>query len=269
MQFVKSLLCCLFFILLSNSAIATTKHYPLTGHSLIGIIVPLPDESALFKAHIEHRKSVMIDGIQYYTGTINGEEIVFVNSGIGKVNAALISTRLIKDFHPDLIIMSGSSGNISTTVKKGDVVIGETVINADFGELTASGTAFQYSQYLLNPQTHTPLPLAFNLDERLLSAIHAVDAHRFPQMILGKIATSDALPNPSAQIQLLQAAHFDVVEMEGASLMQACWQFNTPCMVVRGVSNNAKEAFTTEDIATAADNAAKVSMGIIGAISAQ
>ncbi|OGT52873.1 MAG: hypothetical protein A3F17_01315 [Gammaproteobacteria bacterium RIFCSPHIGHO2_12_FULL_41_15] len=230
---------------------------------IIGIIVPLQDESLFLQKNIVHNKIVIISGVKYNIGTINNKNVVFVNSGLGKVNSAVITTRLIKDFHPNLILMSGSSGNINAAVKKWNVVIGKRVINADFGELTSNGTQFQYSQYLLSPQTNTTLPLEFDLDNHLLKLINHLDDDHLPKIVLGNIATSDALPNQASQIKILREGKFDVIEMEGASLMQVCWLFNISCIVIRGVSNNAEEPITQQDIKLAADNAAKVLIKIV------
>jgi len=52
-------------------------------------------------------KTAINRGINYVLGKINHKEIVFVNSGLGKINAAAIATRLIRDFQPKLILMSG------------------------------------------------------------------------------------------------------------------------------------------------------------------
>lgn len=152
----------LMFIFFKSLSVANAQENILSnklGHPIIGIIVPLQEESLFLQKNIVRKKSISITGIKYNIGTINNKNVVFVNSGLGKVNSAVITTRLIRDFQPDLILMSGSSGNINAAVKKGDVVIGKRVINADFGELTSNGTQFQYSQYLLNPQKNTTLPL--------------------------------------------------------------------------------------------------------------
>lgn len=225
---------------------------------IVGVIIPIQDESLLLQKSIMNNKVITISGIKYNVGKINNASVVFVNSGLGKINSAVITTRLIADFHPDLILMSGSSGNINPSLKKGDIVIGKEVINADFGTLTSSGTQFQYSEYLLNPQKNTLLPLKFNLDNKLLKIAYHLPKKNLPNIYFGKIATSDALPNQSLQIKTLQEGRFDVVEMEGAPFMQACWLFNTPCMIIRGVSNDPKESITKPDIILAADNAAKV-----------
>lgn len=205
----------------------------------------------------------MKDGITYHLGAIGSKNVVFVNSGLGKLNSAIISTRLISDFHPSVILMSGSAGNLNPHLKKFDVVIGKEVANVDLGELTKKGPQFKFSEYLYNPQSHTILPMLFKLDNALIIQIKQSSKDNANPVSFGKIATSDALPNQLSQVDLLREAHFDVIEMEGASLMQSCWLFKTPCVVIRGISNNMNETITTKDIQIAADNAAKVVVNVI------
>ena len=65
------------------------------------------------------------------------------------------------------------------------------------------------------------------------------------------------------QSTLLRQTGVDVIEMEGASLMQAGWFFNVPCAVIRGVSNKAGEPIAKGAITMAGNNAAKVLLAII------
>ena|SRR3990167_1396414 len=230
---------------------------------IFGVIIPLPEESIYLKKMLSNQENINISGVNYIIGKINEKKVVLVISGLGKVNSSIIASRLVGDFHPTLILLSGSSGNINPHIKKGDVVIGKNIINADLGELTENGTKFQFSEYLNNPQTNTDLPLQFNLNNELINFMTSLGKNHFPKIILGKIATSDALPNQESQIKLLYKLGIDVVEMEGASVMQTCWMFNTRCIVIRGVSNNAQESFTQQDINLAADNATRTVVNII------
>ncbi|MCW5590110.1 MAG: 5'-methylthioadenosine/S-adenosylhomocysteine nucleosidase [Legionellales bacterium] len=236
------------------------------NHPLFGIIIPLPEESLFLKKNISHEKNLNINGITYHIGTINHKNIVFVNCGLGKVNSAIVATRLIRDFHPDLILMAGSSGSISPYLKKFDVIVGKKVANVDMGELTKNGPQFKFDGGLYNPQINATLPITFNLSDKLVKLINQLTQSNnkdFSRIVLGKIATSDALPNPPSQVSLLREDGFDVIEMEGASLMQVCWLFKTPCMVIRGVSNNMSEPITKKDITVSAEKASKILINVI------
>ena len=143
---------------------------PLLAHSkpfLVGVIIPLKEESVYFQAHLDNVKEVTIDGLHYKRCSIGGKDVVFALSGMGKVNAAIVTTRLITDFHPDLVLMSGSAGAINPDLQMGDVVIGENVIDADFGTLTDHGSEI-HTSHLVSPQTRSTLPLIFKMRNTLV-----------------------------------------------------------------------------------------------------
>ncbi len=253
----------IFFFISPLSRAERKPHVSQLKRPIFGIIVPLIEESLLLQKNIDHKKKFTIEGITYYVGTIRNKNVVFVNCGLGKVNSAIVATRLIRDFHPDLILMSGSAGSINVRLKMFDVIVGKEVVNVDLGTLTKNGVQFKFSQYLYNPQSHTMLPIIFKLSEQLVKRISQLNNDHSIKVLFGNIATSDRLPNQPPQVRLLRDDHFDVVEMEGASLMQACWLFNTQCVVIRGVSNNMAEPITTKNTRLAADNAAQALIDVI------
>ena len=53
----------------------------------------------------------------------NDSNVVVQKCGIGKVNAALGSQRMINEFHPDVIISSGCAGGNGDDVNVQDIVV--------------------------------------------------------------------------------------------------------------------------------------------------
>lgn len=107
------------------------------------------------------------------------------------------------------------------------------------------------------------MPVTFILDDFFIQSISKLNQAYTAKVTFGKIATSNTIPNLPLQVTLLHEANFDVIEMEGAALMQACWLFKTSCVVIRGISNNMSETMTSNDIKTSADKAAKVLIDVI------
>ena len=48
----------------------------------------------------------------FYEGMLNNQSIVLVESGIGKVNASIITTLLIHHFNVDYVINTGVAGSL-------------------------------------------------------------------------------------------------------------------------------------------------------------
>ncbi len=251
-MFLRIILLLMMFFNIAEAKMNTTDKV-----STVGIIIPMEEESRYLKTVIKDQKIEKINHIKYISGKLHNKDVVLAMSGLGKINASIVATRLIRDFNPDLILIFGSSGGISSRLNKKEVVIGGNVINVDLGELTESGVKFQYEKYLYSPQKEESLPLSFKLNDNLVKIAQELNKKN-KDIILGSIATSDALPNSPSQVKLMKSSGIDVIEMEGAAVMQTCWMFDIPCAVIRGVSNNPDEKITPEDMETAGTNAAKV-----------
>ena len=75
----------------------------------VGLIVAMESEFKALSAALENAVAI---GENMVEGTLGVNEIVLVRSGIGKVNAALRASDLIRDRRPDCIISSGCAGLI-------------------------------------------------------------------------------------------------------------------------------------------------------------
>ena len=75
-----------------------------------GIIGAMEPEVAILKAKLDNSKTSTHAGYTFYQGQINNNEVVIVQSGIGKVAAALATSILIDKFQPDYVVNTGSAG---------------------------------------------------------------------------------------------------------------------------------------------------------------
>ena len=60
----------------------------------LNLLLPLMEEHAVSN----------IGGTEFHTGKIHGHNVVLMECGIGKVNAAIGTITLIDTFHPDMVI---------------------------------------------------------------------------------------------------------------------------------------------------------------------
>ena len=83
---------------------------------MTGIICATETEMKAIINEIEDIKENKIGRITFFEGKFNDKDIVFVQSGIGKVNAAVTATLLIEKYDIDenkLIISEKDKNNIS------------------------------------------------------------------------------------------------------------------------------------------------------------
>ncbi len=92
-----------------------------------GIIVAMGKELDLLLPLMNDRASVTINDFKFHTGKIGNREVIAMQSGIGKVNAAIATLTLIENFHPSLVINTGVAGGTGKGAGILDVVIGRRI----------------------------------------------------------------------------------------------------------------------------------------------
>jgi adenosylhomocysteine nucleosidase len=101
----------------------------------IGLICAIPQELAHFRAVLVDSHSEDVAHTVFDTGTIDGHDVVLAGSGMGKVNAALVTTLLADRFGCRTVVFSGVAGGLDPALSIGDVVIADLVIQHDAGVL--------------------------------------------------------------------------------------------------------------------------------------
>jgi len=76
----------------------------------IGIIAAMPEELAYLIQHLENASQEKVLGNTYHTGRIGAVELVLVESGIGKVMAAMSVAILADHFRGDAVLHTRSGG---------------------------------------------------------------------------------------------------------------------------------------------------------------
>jgi adenosylhomocysteine nucleosidase len=197
---------------------------------LIGIIGAMEPEVALLRQQISNATSTQLGSYTFYSGSLAGGNVVLVQSGIGKVAAALATALLSQHFKPDAVINTGSAGGFDPELNVGDVVISTEVCHHD-----VDVTAFGYTMGQV-PQ----MPASFTAHPQLVQAAEqSIQALGYCQTKKGLIATGDSFICDPVRISVMRQ-HFPsmlAVEMEGAAIAQVCHMLNTPFVVIRSLSD--------------------------------
>lgn len=194
-----------------------------------GIICAMEEEIKTLVEKLANKQEQSIADMKYYTGTINEHEVVLVQSGIGKVQAAVNTAFLINNFQVDCIINSGSAGGIGDGMHVGDVVLSTGTAYHD-----ADSTAFGYKIGQMPGQ-----PQIFKADAQLRAAVKkAAEKNNLP-VREGLIVTGDQFINSTAKINQIKKNFPDALcsEMEGAAVGQVAHEFNVPYLVIRAMSD--------------------------------
>jgi len=200
-----------------------------------GIIGAMEPEVAILKAKLNNAKTLTYGGFNFYQGQLNDNEVIIVQSGIGKVAAALATVLLIDKFQPDYVVNTGSAGGFEQSLKVGDIVISSEVRYHDV-DVTAFG--YEIGQLPSNPAAYLPHPslvTAAKLGIKQLSKTLAKNI----QTVVGLITTGDTFMTAEDDIAKARAnfPNMAAVEMEGAAIAQTCHQFNIPFVIIRSLSD--------------------------------
>jgi len=196
----------------------------------LGIIAAMEEEVEYLRPKIENCTVTKEGTIELYSGSIDGITIVMIRSGIGKVNAAMATTLLIRDFHPNCIINTGSAGGLKHDMEVGDIVISSKVFHHDF-DLKPIG--FQHGEI-------PGLPIFFDSDQKLIavteSSIKQIPNIRYS---LGEVGTGEFFVSSEEYVAETKKRFPNVVaiEMEAAAIAQVCHQFSVPFVVIRAISD--------------------------------
>ncbi|MFP3916973.1 5'-methylthioadenosine/S-adenosylhomocysteine nucleosidase [Lysinibacillus telephonicus] len=196
----------------------------------IAVIGAMEEEVELLRNSLENTEVATIANSEYTTGTYKDKEVVLLKSGIGKVNAAMSTTVLLYEFKPDIVINTGSAGGYDSNLEVGAIVISDEVRHHD-----VDVTIFNYEMGQV-PQ----MPAAFEADKRLIGlATEAVSEIGEHQYGVGLICSGDSFMNDPERVEKVREyfPQMKAVEMEAAAVAQVCYQFNTPFVVIRALSD--------------------------------
>lgn len=198
-----------------------------------GIICAMPEEIKELTAQLQDKRTRIIGGKDYLFGTISNQEVVLVESGIGKVEAGITTEHLITDCQADVVINSGSAGGIGQGLHVGDVVISSATAYHD-----VDATAFNYEYGQLpgkEPQ--------FIASEKWGKALEEAGEKTGLNVKRGLIVSGDQFIASKEAIDTILRHFPDALssEMEGAAVGQVATDHHVPYVVVRAMSDTGDE----------------------------
>ncbi|MDE5868877.1 MAG: 5'-methylthioadenosine/adenosylhomocysteine nucleosidase [Muribaculaceae bacterium] len=190
----------------------------------IAILVAMDKELNLLLSIMPDNNIITINGKDYFQGEIGGKDIIAGKCGIGKVNSALNTYRLIEAVKPDLVINSGVAGGAGGGISIGEVLIADKVAYHDVwcGPGTDYGAADGFESYLL------PSPEIIDVCKEKIS-----DAK------FGLICSGDKFISKAEEVKEIGSHFPDVmaVDMESAAIAQTCRMCKVPFLIIRVMSD--------------------------------
>ena len=193
----------------------------------IAVIAAMDKEVALLKGLMEDLRESSDDGGVCYEGRISGHDVVLTKCGIGKVNSALKTYKLVQRWHPEVVINSGVAGGADSCAPIGTTLIADGVGYHDVwcGPGTVPGQVDGY------PAIFKPYPRGMGIAEEIKRGDSGVQ--------IGTIASGDSFITTPEEIRKIKEIYPTAMacDMESASIAHACAECGVPFMVVRVVSD--------------------------------
>jgi adenosylhomocysteine nucleosidase len=290
-------LCLLLMLLVGVSApSAAGTSGPATSRT--AILCAFEPEWTALVGLVKHPTTRNVDGVRVVTGTLEGQPVLLMLSGVSMVNAALNTQFLIDHFRIERIVFSGIAGGIDPALRIGDVIVPERWVESM--ELTlarATPDGFKAPAWMPGMTGQPGYGMMLPRGVRVGSAHHpeeyrndfAVDPGLFavarsavgglalrnctvtrecldkaPKVVIGGTGVSGPafVDNKEYREYLYTTFHAGVTDMESAAVAQVAFRNEIPFIVFRSVSDLAGGDASTNQMNTfmqlAADNSASV-----------
>ena len=206
----------------------------------IGIIGAMEEEVLALREKLMDVRQLQKASMDFYSGTLNGKEVVIVRSGIGKVNAGICTQILADVYQVDAVINTGIAGSLKTEINIGDVVISTDTLQHDM-----DATGFGYEPGVI-PRMETS---CFPADPELLKQAEAACREAVPkiQVFAGRVVSGDQfISDKKVKERIVRQFGGMCTEMEGAAIAQAAWLNGIPFVVIRAISDKADDSATMD-----------------------
>lgn len=199
----------------------------------IGIIGAMEEEVAKLKENMQIQETSVIAGMEFCQGICEGQNVVIVRSGIGKVNAAVCTQILCDVFKVNAIINTGVAGSLKNEINIGDIVLSEDALQHDM-----DATGFGYDPGVIPRMEES----VFKGDEDLLKIAQKVCQEVNPdiQVFRGRVVSGDQfISDHDVKQRIVNRFGGFCTEMEGAAIAQTAWLNKVPYLVIRAISDKA------------------------------
>lgn len=170
-----------------------------------------------------------------YRGKLGGQEVALVESGIGKVNASMITALLIEKYDVRIVINTGVAGALSNKLDVTDMVVSTSVLHHD---VDAVEFGYELGQI-------PGMPKFYLADKGLAKlALEAISTNPDIEGHGGLVVSGDSFVSSTAQKNSITHNFRQAlaVDMESAAIAQTCYQYSTSFVILRSISDKADDS---------------------------
>ena len=203
---------------------------------MIAIIGAMKSEVEQLTARMEAVQMISQTGMDFYVGTLAGKEVVVVQCGVGKVNAALCTQILADRFNVSAIINTGIAGSLQAEINIGDVVLSDDAIYHDMDV-----TVFGYAAGEVPGIGRASFPADRHLIE--VAGQSCREANPDIDVFVGRVVSGDQFIMSREKKEWLKANFGGFcTEMEGAAIAHGAFRNEIPFLIIRAISDKADDS---------------------------
>ena len=201
----------------------------------LGIIGAMTVEVETLKERMEDMSVSIHTGMEFYQGTLEGLNVVVVQCGVGKVNAAMCTQILCDCFGVTHLVNTGIAGSLCAELDIGDLVVSKDAMYHDFD---CVNFGYPYGKV---PGMDT---ISFPADETMMAyAFAAAESVNPGHTKIGRVASGDQfVADKALKEKIIANTQGLCTEMEGTAIAQTAYRNNLPFVILRAISDKADDS---------------------------
>ena len=200
----------------------------------LGIIGAMEEEVETLLAQLENKTSTAHAGSDFHAGKLEGLDVVVVQCGVGKVNAAICAQILCSVYGVTHLVNTGIAGSLCAELDIADMVVSTDAMYHDFDT-----SPFGY------PIGKVPgMPVTYPADEKMMAyAFAAAEAVNPGHTRTGRVASGDQFVSRKDQkAHIIEVTGAVCTEMEGAAIAHTAYRNGVPFVILRAISDKADDS---------------------------
>ncbi len=200
---------------------------------MLGIVCAMEREIREVLKHCTNVHTEQKYNKTFHRGVLNNTEVVAVQSGIGKVTAAITTAILCESYHPDYVINVGIAGGLTEDLGVLDCVLAQKIDQWDYD-----------SRALGDPR-------GYDLSERTCYASEILNKKMYsaiPEARIGAMVSGDAFVSTEEQKNVIAEFFPEAIacDMEGAAIALSAREHGVPFAILRTISDSGSEVSYNE-----------------------
>ena len=201
----------------------------------LGIVGAMQQEVETLLAAMQDVKKTEKAVAVFYEGKLEGLDVVVVQCGVGKVNAAMCTQSLCDCFGVTHLVNTGIAGSLCADLDIADLVVSKDAMYHDF-----DCVHFGYEMGRVPGMDVTAFPADEKMAELAFAAAEKVNPGHTK---LGRVASGDLfVAERNAKERIIERTGALCTEMEGAAIAHTAYRNGVPFVVIRAISDKADDS---------------------------